>query len=197
MCCMPGAAVPLVVADDSPVGEEHVARVPPALVAEDGHQRRASCRVERRFDRGVVAVEIRVAVEHEERLAEHRPRTSKRASRPEQALAVERIANVQPEAPAIANRLPNLFAEMPDAEDDALDAARAKERQLMLRERPARHLDQRLGHRRGVRSQARRQAAGENRDGQHHANRTLVPSKSKRKRTSSSPALLIAARSRR
>ena len=68
---------------------------------------------------------------------------------------------------------------------------------LVHGERPAGHLDERLRDRLGDGPQPRGQAAGENRDRQAHANRTFVPSKSKRKRTSSRPALPIAARSRR
>ena len=56
---------------------------------------------------------------------------------------------------------------------------------------------QRLRHALRQRAQPRGQTAGEYGDGQHAQDRTtLVPSKSKRKRTSSSPASAIACRSR-
>ena len=58
----------------------------------------------------------------------------------------------------------------------------------MLRERAAGDLDERLGYRRRDGMEARGEAAGQDCDGQAHANRTFVPSKSKRNRTSSRPA---------
>ena len=78
-----------------------------------------------------------------------------------------------------------------------VDPLVAEPGELVLDERPAGNLDERFRDRLGHRTQARGEPAGKNRDRKAHAKRTFVPSKSKRNRTSSRPALAIAARSRR
>ncbi len=93
---------------------------------------------------------------------------------------------------AVAERVADHLAEMRHAEDHAVDALTPEPVQLVLRERPAGHLDERLRHRRRDGVEARGEAAGQDRDRQAHANRTFVPSKSNRKRTSSRPADAIA-----
>ncbi len=140
------------------------------------------------LDGAEIARQERVAVQHEERVAKHRQRPLQRAAGSEQRLAVEHVVDATVPATAVAERLADHLATIPDAEDDALDALAAKPVELVLGERPARHLDERFRDRLGHRPQPRRQAAGENGDGQTHANSTLVPSKSNRKRTSSRPA---------
>ena len=85
-----------------------------------------------------------------------------------------------------------------DAEDDVArrPGARASSSWCSANGRPATSTSA-FGIVVGDRPQPRRQAAGQDRDRQAHANSTFVPSKSKRNRTSSRPAVAIAARRRR
>ena len=107
---------------------------------------------------------------------------------------VVKIAN---EYRSYGMRLLDLIRAIADQPDDVGDALGLQHLGLVLGKRPARDLDQRFRDRLGDGPQPGGQSAGENCNRQVHASRTLVPSKSNRKRTSSSPALAIACRTRR
>ena len=121
----------------------------------------------------------------------------KRAARAEQRGAVH--DEVESHAPAIASaeRLDHLLAEVSQAVDDVSHAFVAEPVELVFREGPSVQLHEEFGNLRRDGAETCPEAARENRDGPHQANTTLVPSKSKRKRTSSRPAPVIAARRRR
>src|SRR5687767_5234386 len=86
----------------------------------------------------------------------------------------------------------DLFSEMADAEHDTANAVPVQQQQLMIHERPAGHVDERLRRCRGDGSEPSRQPARQDRRryfrnaGAHRSYWTmiLVPSKSNRKRTS-------------
>ena len=95
-----------------------------------------------------------------------------------------------------AERLLHLFALMPHAEHHVAQIVAAKQFHLMFGERAARDLEQHLGDALRQRLHPRGQTSGEYDDRQAHEKRTFVPSKSNRIRTSSMPALRMAARNR-
>src|SRR5262249_13240748 len=86
---------------------------------------------------------------------------------------------------------------MADAKHDFPDAAARQKLKLVFCERTTRNLKERFGDVLRHRPQPCCETAGKNGHRIHHENRILVPSKSKRKRTSSRPAVAIASRSDR
>ena len=202
----------LVVDDDAAVGELDVAAIELPDVAIDRHQRRLSARNEGILHRPPRDREVGVAVEHEERAAQKRQRPLQGACRAEQGRAVEDPLHVQAVVAAVADHVADTLAQVAGADDDARDALLAQPVELPGDERAAVDVDQRLGNRLGERTQPGREAAGENGDRQQAAAcgrvvgsdlvahqdcvTTVVPSKSKRKRTSWSPASRIARRRR-
>ena len=99
------------------VAELDVAGVPLAVVAEDGHQASLARGLERVLDRAIVALEIRVAVEHEERRPEQRQRRCIAPAVPRRLRPVERIGDLQAKRRAVADRFGDLIGEMAEAED--------------------------------------------------------------------------------
>ena len=189
-----GRPVHLVVPHDPSVGELHVALVPAIVVLEHSHQAVAAARQKRGGHRLVVAFQVRVAVEHQERLAQERHRLAQRAASAERPLAVARIPHAQAVRRPVADGGLHALAKMPEAEDHVRNAARLEQLELARRKRLARHVHERLRCVSGGLAQPRRQPARKNRDRQAHETSTFVPSKSNRNRTSSSPALRIAVR---
>src|SRR5688572_5960890 len=88
------------------------------------------------------------------------------------------------------------FAAIANAEHYVAEPVAAQLGKLMVDERPAGNRHERLGDGLCNRSQACRQSSSQDHYRQGHVNTTLVPSKSKWKRTSSSPALAMAWRRR-
>ena len=190
-----GRARVFIVGDDPSVFVVDVAAIPAVVVAAHRHQRRLAAGDEGARDRGVVALEIRVAVQHQERAGQVRQRRAQRAAGAERPRPVEHIPDRHVPARAVAERLAQHLAEVPGQEDDVGEPVAAQQLDLVLGERTPGDLDERLGNALGHRLQARRQPARQDRDRQAHEKSTLVPSKSNRKRTSSRPAVAIAARS--
>ena len=145
MYCMAGVRADLVVGQDAAVAELDVAGVPPPLVAEDGHQGQLARGLEGRLDGRVAALEVGVAVEDEERRAQQRQRPPDRAGGPAQLRAVERVGDLQAERRAVADGLDDLLAQVAQAEDDPADPLVVELAELVVDERPARHLQQALG----------------------------------------------------
>ena len=87
------------------------------------------------------------------------------------------------------------LTEMSDTQNRAVHPVHPQQLELMDHEGLALDLDQGLRDRLRERPQTCSQSARENGDRQAHEKTTRVPSKSKRKRTSSRPTLAIAARS--
>jgi hypothetical protein len=96
-------------------------------------------------DGHVVDVEVRVAVEHPADRPQERHRPLQRAARPEQAVAVERVAYLNAEARAVPDMLDDLLAEVPQAEDDLADAVPMEQGKLMVDERAIGDGDECLG----------------------------------------------------
>jgi hypothetical protein len=95
--------------------------------------------------------------------------------------------------PAIAEFPRNHFAEMPETKNDFPNALIAKQRELMRQKRFARDWQENFGNFFRERQKARGHSAGKNRDWNFrnsgaHDTSSLVPSKSKRNRTSFKPA---------
>src|SRR5262249_10430954 len=185
----------LVVGSNAAVAELDVAGVPPALVPEDGHQRRRAGGLEGGLDFAVSAFQVGVAVEDEERVSQERQRPADRAGSPPQFRAIERIGNLQAERRAVADGLLHLLSQVAQAEDDPAHPLVAQLAELVVDERPAGHLQQALGCLLRQRSQPGRQAAGQDGTRQStHWKTTFVPSKSNRNRTSSRPWSAITCR---
>ena len=96
---------------------------------------------------------------------------------------------------AIAQSLLDLLPQIADQIDHLADAVTGEQPQLMVGKGFASHLDKRFGDGAGDRVQAGGEATCQN-GHRLHENSTLVPSKSKRKRTSSNPACCMAWRRR-
>jgi hypothetical protein len=192
-----GGAMSLVVANDPPVLEKHVARIPAIRVTDHRHQGWLAARAKRLFDRPQVTIQVRIAVHDEEGVTENLARVPQCASRAEERRPVEHILDRQAPPRAIPQRLADHLASIPDEEHDALDPLSAQPFDLVLGERPTGHLHESLRNGLGNGPQPGCEATGEDRHRQHHPNNTFVPSKSKRKRTSSRAAFFIAARRRR
>src|SRR5258707_10746654 len=120
-----------------------------------------------------------------------------RSARPEQPLTIKRIANLHAPLPPSAKGSDDSLSQVTNAEDDTRQALPTQLLELMHSKRLAGHVDHHLGQIGGERPQPGSQAARQNRHRQAHPNNTLVPSKSKRKRTSSRPACAMASRRRR
>ena len=128
-----------------PVTEDDVAGVVAAFVAIDGHAAEPAATTEKFRDGTILNRQIRIAVEHKKIHAEQRQRTLERAAGAEQFGAVERIIKLQAKRRAVAKIALNHFAEMPDAEHGAADAARTEQFELVRQERFARDGNQRFG----------------------------------------------------
>ncbi len=109
------------------------------------------------------------------------------------------VIDGQSEARAIACIIADALPVLPDAQHYALDAARAQQPQLVRQERLAVDFNQRFGNALGQRIKASAQTARQNRYRHrraHDCESTVAPWKSKRMRTSRSPAPRIACRRR-
>ena len=99
----------------------------------------------------------------------------------------------------VAQRLADHLAPVGDREDDVVDAVGGQQLDLVVGERATGHGQQRLRPVGGVGQHAGAEAPGEHEDLHRHQPRvvTVLPSWSIVKRTSVSPAVLIASRRRR
>ena len=88
------------------------------------------------------------------------------------------------------------ITQMTDQKDDVRHAVTPEQFDLPHGEGPAGHIHQALGDAFRLGTQPRGEAPGEDGNRQSHPNRTFVPSKSKRKRTSRIPAMDNACRRR-
>src|ERR1041385_3909050 len=195
-----GGPAGLVVGHEASLGKLDVARIPPVLVSEDRHERRPTARGESALDGPVVARQVRVAVEHEERFSEKRKGPLDRAGGTEGSGPVEGVFDLEAEPRAIARVLPDHLSPIPGAIHHPLHAVAPEQPHLVGDERLAVHIHQGLGDRVGQRPEPRGPPSPQNRDRierlAHDWATTLVPSKSKRNRTSWSPASRMAAPSR-
>lgn len=119
---------------------------------------------------------------------------AQRPARPQRPHPIVGIADADAVPRSVADDGLNLRSEVTGAEDHIGQTVPPEQLELMVDERLARHADQGLGDAVGEGAQSPCAAAREDGDGQRHENSTFVPSKSKRKRTSCSPAFCIAAR---
>ena len=176
-----------------PPANSTLLRVPVALVAVDRHQPELAGIAKRASAARVVARQVGIAVEDEECVAQQRQRRPQRAGRAEQLRAVERVLDLQPEARAVAREL--LESARPDSPRTAPRArsrARRSSRSWWARNGSPATSTSALG----IVSVSGPQARGAVRrpgwrSGSMHsrtASPTCVPSKSKRMRTSRSPA---------
>ena len=140
--------------------------------------------------------QIRITVEHEKFIAEQRHRAFDGAARAQQFRAVERIIQPDAKRAAIAKIALDHLAEITEAQYHAADAAGMEQFELVRQKRFARDGHERFGDFFRDGAQARGESAGEDGHGNvercAHEMTSLVPSKSKRKRTSLSPARVIA-----
>jgi hypothetical protein len=136
-------------------------------------------------------------MQDEKLFTELRQGVLERAAGSQLLAAVKTVADAESGRRRGIHRSAYLFAKMRDTQDDALDTLLPEQVQLMKDEGTSGHLEQRFGDAIGERTESGRPSAGEYGDGQHPQHRTtLVPSKSNRNRTSSSPASAMAARNR-
>ena len=98
---------------------------------------------------------------------------------------------------AVAERGFDLIGAVPDEPGHVSHSVLLQEFELVNGKRLVRHFDERFRNSLGNRPESRGQTSGKHGDRKAHASSTFVPSKSKRNRTSSRPALHMAARSRR
>ena len=188
-----------VVNHDFAVAEHDVACVITAFVAEDRHAAGFAAALEKIRDGAIFRRQIGITVQHKKFITEQRQGAFDGTARAEQLGAVKRI--IQPHAGrrTVAEVALNHLAEVSDAQHRAPDAARTQQFKLMREEWfPGNH-DQGFGNFFGDGPEPRRESARENGNGnvgrRGHEMMSLVPSKSKRKRTSLSPACCIARRS--
>ena len=127
------------------------------------------------LDGRIVALEVRVAVQHEERIAEQRQRALQGAAGAEQRRAVEDVVEPHAQARPSPSASSIMLAEWPTQNTTRLTPLAPQQLELVRDERLAGDLDERLGDRRGDRPQPRGQAAGEDRDRQAHPNSDLRP----------------------
>src|SRR5262249_44835462 len=145
----------------------------------------------------IVALEVRVAVEDQKNRTEERQRLAQRTAGAQSVVAVVRIVHPFAEGRSVADDGFDLIAEMADTKDHVRYTVTSEQFELMGREGLAADVDERLGPVFRQRPETGRQSTGKNGDRQHQEKRTLVPSKSNRNRTSSSPACFIASRTGR
>ena len=155
----------LVIDLDFAIGKNDVAGVVFAFVAIDGHQAGLAAAPERFRDGRVFHRQIRVAVEHEEFIAEQRQRAFDGAAGAEQFFAIEGIIQFHSKFFAGAKIALNHFAKVADTEHGVTDAARMEQFELMREKRPARDGNQRLGNFLRDGPQSRGESAREDGDG--------------------------------
>jgi hypothetical protein len=116
--------------------------------------------MERRRDRVIIANQVGVSVQHEEGLAQRRQCVDQRTAGSEQRRAVVDVLGLKTETPSVPDRFDDLLAAIADAEYDPADALACQQPKLMVCERLAGHLDQRLWDFFRYRAQPHRQPAG-------------------------------------
>ena len=116
-----------------PSAKLDVAGIPSPFVAEDRHQGQFARGLERGLNGRVVAFQIGIAVEHEERGTEQRQRLPDRPGGPAQLRAVEGVARPPGRTPAVADRLDDLLAEVAQAEDHPAYSLAAELAKLVVR----------------------------------------------------------------
>jgi hypothetical protein len=176
--------VRLAVAGDAAVRAQHVAAIPPIVVAVYRKDGRICAVEESTRDRLIIAVQVRVAVQHEERGSNQRQRASQGAAGAKRTGAIVRITDAQAPARSVADRRLDLCAQMTDAQDDVADATAAEQLELMDEKGSARHVHERFRDVTCERAKPCCRAAGQDRDRQHYETSTFVPSKSNRNRSS-------------
>src|SRR6266540_1187292 len=115
-----------------------------------------------------------------------------RSARAQQHVAIEGIVHREPKLASVANGGFHLLAEMPQTQNGPGDTLPLQQLELVKYEWPTGDLKQRLRNRLGNGSQPSRESPRQDSNREHQDSRIFVPSKSNRKRISSSPACVIA-----
>src|ERR1700683_332076 len=179
----------LVVDTDLAVLEPDVASVPSIRISIHCHERRFVTNAECVNDWREAGIKPAIAVHHQKLRPQLIERKPQRTAGSEQTRTVVAIDNGNAELPAVADEGFDLFAKVTETENDAMDALPLQQTELVGDEGLASDLNQRFRDLFGQRLQPGRKTARQDRKRRHlgHWTSVLVPSKSNRTRTSSSP----------
>src|SRR3954451_1871185 len=102
----------LVIDMQYPVAVDDIGAIPTVRIAIDRHQSERVAGEERRLDRAIVDLEVGVAIQHPEGIAEQGRGLPQRATRPEQARPVLGVMHREPESGPASDMRADLLAEI-------------------------------------------------------------------------------------